>query len=177
MPNLATIMQNANGASFISIDTETTPVLKGGKKNPFVGRVKKVMFGSSVMIFQNKNSHGYMNMVKRRLIAEGKDPESFQLGERQWGQRIENTPFVVHTNKDGVTKHYLEVIFLKAGEVYYTVDDVITDPTTIEGLDLSEKDNGEQGGLENKVIIRSFDVNNIKAMTAFGERHEQIYYE
>jgi hypothetical protein len=176
MPNLAQIMQNANGASFISIDTVTVPKLKGGKANPFQGRVKKHMTGASVMIFQNKNSNGYENMVERRLIAEGKDPSSFTLGHRSWGTRIENTPFVVHTNKDNVTKHYLEVIFLKAGTIHYTVDDVLCDESVIEGLEADKKE-GEQGGLNNKVIIRDFEVNNIKAMTAFGERHEEIYYE
>ena len=176
MPNLAEIMKNANGASFISIDTVTVPVLRGGKKNPFQGRVKKHMTGASVMIFQNKNTNGYNNMVERRLIAEGKDPSSFQLGQRSWGTRIENTPFVVHTNKDGVTKHYLEVIFLKAGTIHYTVDGEEFDASKIEGLEQDKKE-GEQGGLNNKVIIRDFEVNNIKGMTAFGERHEEIYYE
>lgn len=63
---------NVNGASFVSISTVTTPKLTGGKSNPHQGRVQKVMTSANVMVFQNKNSNGYENMVNRRLIAEGK---------------------------------------------------------------------------------------------------------
>lgn len=157
---------NVNGASFVSISTVTTPKLTGGKSNPHQGRVQKVMTSANVMVFQNKNSNGYENMVNRRLIAEGKDPASFTLGARQWGTRLENLPIVEHT-KDGNTKHYLEVIFLKAGASHYTLDGNIVPASSIQGL--QDKVEGEQGGLNDKVVIRTFDVENITEIRADGK--------
>ena len=150
---------NVNGATFIGIDTVTSPKLAGGKKNPHQGRVQKRMIGASVMAFQNKTTNGYENMVKRRLIAEGKNPSDFVLGERAWGHRVPNLPIVEHT-KDDVVKHYLEVIFLSAGTVEYLLDGVVVAATAIEGLAEPAESNG-QGGLDDKVVVRTFDIANI----------------
>jgi hypothetical protein len=125
--------------------------------------------GSNVIIFQNKHSNGYANMVERRLIEEGKDPASFKLSERAWGVREHGTPFVTHNGED-----YLEVIFLKCGDVKYLVDGVETDPSTIEGLDLTPKKEAEQGGLDNKVIIRTYKCDSIRAITVDHQRFERI---
>ena len=157
---------NINGASFVTIDTVTTPKLTGGKSNPHQGRVQKVMTGANVMVFQNKNSNGYENMVQRRLKLEGKDPSSFVLGARAWGTRLDNLPIVEHT-KNGDTKHYLEVIFLKAGSSHYTLDGNIVPASSIQGL--QESSEGEQGGLNDKVVIRTFDVENITQIRADGQ--------
>lgn len=142
--------EHISGASFISIDTVTTPVLKGGKKNEYQGRVKKVMQGASVMVFQNKKNSAYGAMVERRLLKEGKDPASFTLGPRVWGERIPNTPVVEHKGQQ-----YLECIFLRPGSVAYMVEGVEIDPRSIPGLEL-DREEGEQGGLEDKVVIRCF---------------------
>jgi hypothetical protein len=163
MTMIQELISGVNGASFIGIDTETTPTLKGGKKNPMQGRVRKVMIGASVMVFQNKNGSSYENMINRRLVAEGKDP-NFEVGPRKWGTRVEGTPFVTH---NGVT--YIEVIFLKAGKVHYTVDGKEVDGATIEGLDVDKEETSEQGGLNNKVIIRTFLTSSIKRMTINGK--------
>jgi hypothetical protein len=156
------LIEGVNGSSFIGIDTDTVPVLKGGKKNPYQGRVHKIMVGASVMVFQNKNSNAYENMVNRRLMAEGKST-NFEVGPRKWGTRVEGTPFVTH---NGVT--YIEVIFLKAGTVSYTVDGKEVNPATIEGLDVDPTE-AVQGGLDNKVIIRTFMASSIKRMTINGK--------
>lgn len=164
--NVLNALANVNGSSFISIDTVTAPKLTGGKSNPHQGRVQKVMTGANVMVFQNKNSNGYENMVNRRLIAEGKDPASFTLGERAWGTRLENLPIVEHT-KNGVTKHYLEVIFLKSGKSHYLIDGNLVPASRIQGL--TESSEGEQGGLTDKVVIRTFDIDNITEIRADGQ--------
>lgn len=163
-------MVNVNGASFVGLDTETVCELKGGKGNPFKGRVTKRMEGASVMVFQNKKSSSYANMVERRLIAEGKDPKSFQLQPRKWGNRIPETPFIEHF-KDGKICYYLEVIFLKSGKVTYLVDGVPTDPSTIQGLE-TEREESKQGGLDNKVIIRSFKLESITALRIDGTEYK-----
>lgn len=131
MSAIQELMSNVNGSTFISIDTVTPVTLKGGMKNPLQGRVNKVVIGSNVMVFQNKTTNAYENMVNRRLAKEGKET-TFEVGPRLWGERIKDTPFVVHK---GVL--YLEVIFLSAGERHFMVNGVRRDNINdIEGLSL-----------------------------------------
>lgn len=158
--------EECNGATFVTIDTVTAVTLRGGKSNPFQGRVVKQVLGSRVMVFQNKHTNGYENMVERRLKAEGKDPRSFELSERTWGQRVPNTPIIEHNGAD-----YLEVIFLQAGDVSVLVDGVETDPSTIEGY--PTKQEAHQGGLDNKVIIRTYALESIVALTINKQRYER----
>lgn len=162
------LFSRVNGSTFVGIDTRTVPVLKGGKKNPMQGRVTKIMKGASVMVFQNRTSSSYGDMVQRRLAAEGKDPASFELKPRSWGTRLPNSPFVHHV-KDGQDKYYLEVIFLRAGDVEYFLDDKPINKEDIQGL--QEKDESEQGGLENKVIIRSYSLESITGVRLDKNHH------
>jgi hypothetical protein len=87
------------GGTFVGMDTVTDVKLTGGKKNPQQGRVTKRMTGAQVMCFTNSKTNAYAAMVRRRLEAEGKDPDSFELGPRAWGERITGTPFVEHNGK------------------------------------------------------------------------------
>lgn len=148
-----------NGATFMGIDSLTDVKLSGGKSNPMQGGVQKAVVGSSVMIFSNKNSNAYKNMVERRLVAEGKNPESFQLSPRAWGERIANTPLVLHKDE-----YYLEVIFLKAGEVSFFYNGKPIKETLIQGMP-EKSEGGEQGGLSDKVIIRTFKISSIARIT------------
>lgn len=161
---LVKAIQNVNGASFIGLDTVTNVVLSGGKKNPLQGCVTKHMKGASVMVFSNKNTNGYEAMIERRLIQEGKDPTAFQLGPRAWGTRVPNMPIVEHKNN-----YYLEVIFLKAGTVHYEVNGVVTDPAYIVGMPERKENEDSQGGLENKVIIRTFAADSIVELRVDGK--------
>ncbi len=163
---LVAAIQSVSGASFIGLDTLTEVTLTGGKKNPQQGRVTKRMIGASVMCFQNKSVNGYEAMVQRRLVAEGKDPASFTLGPRAWGTRIPNMPIVEHL-KDGATKYYLEVIFMHPGKSEYLLDGVVVPASAIEGL--KDNDTGEQGGLNNKVVIRTFAADSITELRVDGK--------
>lgn len=162
------------GGTFVGMDTETVEKLKGGKKNPFQGRVTKRVTGSTVMVFGNTESNAYENMVKRRLAKEGKDPEDFKLSPRAWGQRIPGTAFVEHKGE-----HYIEVIFLHAGDVEYFLDgkplDVVAtgaDAAWLELPDTKVNPNG-QGGLseDSRVIIRTYKLDSVIAVRAKGEEH------
>jgi hypothetical protein len=155
---LVAAFSDVNGANFVGIDTLTEVKLKGGKKNPQQGRVTKRMIGASVMVFSNTKTNAYQAMIQRRLVAEGKDPKSFSLSPRTWGTRIPDMPIVEHT-KDGETKYYLEVIFLKQGTVEYRLDGLPIAKADIVGL--IESEGGEQGGLDDKVIIRTFAADSI----------------
>lgn len=159
------VLDAVNGATFAGLDTVTQVKLKGGKKNPFQGRVTKFTKNSSVMLFTNKSSNAYENMVKRRLETEGKDPSSFELKARAWGSRIPNTPFVEHKDNK-----YLECIFLKGGKSVYLVDGVETPKEQIEGLEEKSSKDDSQGGLDNKVIIRTYSIDSIKELRVMGEK-------
>jgi hypothetical protein len=158
------VFASLEGGTFVGMDTATPVKLKGGMKNPQQGRVTKVMTGASVMCFSNTNGSAYDAMVRRRLATEGKDPDSFKLSPRAWGERVVGTPFVTHKGKT-----YLEVIFMRAGEVNYLLDGAPIDKSEIEGL--PDRSEGDQGGLENKVTIRTFDIENITGLRAFGQQH------
>lgn len=170
--NLAVLLATMNGATFMGIDTESSVKLTGGKANPFKDRVTKRQTGSTVMLFQNKHVNGYESMVKRRLAQEGKDPDSFELGPRLWGTRIPGAPIIEHNGE-----HYLECTFQNAGPKEYLVDGVVTDQATITGMP-AERDEGEQGGLDNKVIIRTFKMSSLTAVRIGGQEYVgEFYYE
>lgn len=154
--------ETLEGGTFVGMDTVTDVKLTGGKKNPQQGRVTKRMTGAQVMCFTNSKTNAYDAMVRRRLEAEGKDPESFELGPRAWGHRITGTPFVEHNGK-----HYLEVIFMKSGAVQYLLDGQPVDETAIEGL--PDRKEGEQAGLEDKVVLRTFSLDSIVELRAMGQ--------
>ena len=151
------INDNVDGSTFISLDTLTVVDLRGGRANPHLGRVTKRVTGSNVMIFTNKKSNGYANMVERRLIQEGKDPASFQLQPLKWGTRIEGTPFIEHEEA-----LYLQVIFLRAGTTQYFLDGNPIEKDQILGLPVRQE--AEQGGLDNKVIVRTYSVLSIETI-------------
>lgn len=169
--NLIELLRGVNGSSFIGLTTVTDVKLnktlggRGTGPNPHFGRVVKVTEGASVMVFQNKNINGYEAMVKRRLEQEGKAATDFQLGPRAWGTRLENLPVVEHNGK-----YYLEVIFLKAGRSHYLLNGKPVAKDDIIGMP-ADRDAGEQGGLENKVIIRTYAFDNIQSITINGDTH------
>ena len=151
------------GGTFVGIDTETVVKLTGGKGNPQQGRVTKRMTGAQIMVFTNENTNAYDAMVRRRLAAEGKDPDSFELGPRAWGTRITGTPFVEHKGE-----YYLETIFMRPGEVEYRLDGQPITKDQIQGLVERDHNPDAQGGLDNTVVIRTFRLDSIIGLRARG---------
>lgn len=165
--DIETLLKSFQGCTFAAMDNVTNVSLKGGKKNPFQGRVTKRTSNNQVMLFTNEKSNGYENMVKRRLEAEGKDPSSFTVGSLPWGKRVENSPFIEHNGK-----HYLQVIFNKPGSSAYYVDGVEVDPETIEGLPEKKEpseDNKQGLSAENQVVVRTFAIDSIESIRVLGE--------
>ena len=151
------------GGTFVGIDTLTDVKLTGGRSNPQQGRVRKRMTGAQVMVFSNDQTNAYEAMVRRRLAAEGRDPDSFELGPRAWGTRIAGTPFVEHRGQ-----YYLETIFLRAGSVQYELDGEPIDPEDIQGLPERRESEAGQAGLERRVVIRTFALDSIIGLRAHG---------
>ena len=165
---LISAIEHVNGSSFVGLDTVTEVKLTGGKKNAMQGKVTKKMTGANVQVFNNASGNGYEAAIKRRLVAEGKDPESFKLGERAWGTRVPNMPVIEHF-KDGETKYYLECQFLKAGTSEYFLDGLPIAKEDIEGLPAEKPASEEsQGGVENKVILRTFAADSISEIRVDG---------
>lgn len=160
-------LSNLKGGTFVGMDTETVPTLKGGKKNPMQGRVRKLMKGATVMVFSNAETNAYEAMVKRRLQQEGKSADDFKLSPRVWGQRVTGTAYVEHKGK-----WYLEAIFLNSGRVQYTLDGNSIDKEHIEGLEDADVNPQAQGGLDNKVTLRTFALDSLIALRVNG--HEYV---
>lgn len=157
-----------NGCTYISIDSETTQNLTGGKKNPMKGLVTKKSIGNSVGVFQNKNKNGYEEMVKRRLKKENKDPESFELSPRSWGSRIPETCVVEHKGE-----YYMEVIFNKGGKSTYYFNGKEINKSEIIGFPIPKTSSG-QANLENQVIIRTFKISSLITVKMNGVTYNLI---
>lgn len=182
LDELQQLLASFRGATFASLDTVTIPQLLGGKKNPFKGKVEKHCLGHRVMLFTNTNSNAYLNKVRRHLEREGKNPDSFELSPRRWGERLPNSPIVQHNGK-----HYLEVVFLESGDVEYRASETILYSPHVDSFDapmcwnagevipkhciqgLNERSGSEHQGLDDKVIVRCFALDSIKAIRAFHE--------
>lgn len=161
------VIDEIKGTSFIGMDTETVVDLRGGKKNPMKGRVTKRMIGANTMVSASGVS-AYANMVKRRMEKEGKDPETFELKARPWGERLPNSPFIEHNGK-----YYLEAIFMSPGKIEYLLDGQPISKDEIQGLpeekELTEEQKEKrQGGIEDEIIIRTFSLESIKRMRIKG---------
>lgn len=162
---LRILLSHVTGATFLSLDTLTPVTLKGGEQNPFYGRVTKQTTAANVMIFQNKRTNGYENMVQRRLIDEGKDPTLFELKPRAWGTRLPDCPFVQHETDEGF-KYYLEVIILREGHVQFLVDGF---PFKGEIPGIEEHTPPAQGGLDNTVVVRCYACEHITGIQVSKE--------
>ena len=168
---LLDLLADVNGSTFISVSTDTIPMMnkttggEGTPDNPHYGRIIKRQTGSSVMAFQNKRINGYQSMVRRRLVAEDKDPDSFVLSPRRWGERVPNMPLVVHNGE-----YYLEVIFLRPGPVEYLLDGKPIALSSIIGL--RDYTPPEQGGLDRKVQLRVINFDSIRHLLIDGVEFE-----
>jgi hypothetical protein len=148
------------GCYQVEIDTSTKAKLKGGKSNPMQDRVTKKTVGAKMMLFSNVGNDAYEKMVKSRMETEGKDPESFELKPRAWGTRIENTPFVEHKGN-----YYIELYHIESGKTIYFLDDEEINKDEIEGLEDKKVNEDSQGGIANKVIVRTYSMDSIENLT------------
>jgi hypothetical protein len=168
------ILAPINGATFAALDTQTECKLLGGQKNKHQGRIVKRCLGNRVMLFTNKRSNGYDNMVRRRLEQAGLNPATFELGALPWGERVPNSPFI-----ECKGKLYLQCIFQAAGDVAY-FERHLENPNhfmpiakeAIEGL--SNRTGSEHQGLERskQVIVRTYAIDSITAIRCFGNELE-----
>ncbi len=181
MANLAKLLtENVHGGTFISLKTDSTVKLNKTYKdedgvkqsNPHHGKVTKVTKDMNVMVFQNKNSNAYENMVKRRLTEQGSDPETFTVGPRTWGTRIPNTCFIEHKGA-----YYVEVILISKGKTEYFLNDEPIAYENILGAPARKSNPEAQGGIEKKIDIRTFSVASIVGAKVSGEVYEELSFD
>lgn len=163
------LVANVKGTTFAGLTTRTNVKLLGGKKNPMQGRVQKLTEGANIIVYANSEKSGYAEMVKRRMVKEGKDPSEFQLKPRAWGTRIGQTPFIEHNGK-----YYFECIFVSPGKTTYLLDGDPISKDDIEGLSKPKEkeettEDKSQGGIENKVILRTFSLESIVSIKLKNE--------
>lgn len=105
LPLVLDTLSNINGCTFASLDAETYPV----------PGIRKSVLSERVLLFTNQKTSGYENMVRRRLVSVGKNPDNFALSDLPWGNRIPGTPLIEHRGK-----YYLQTVLIAPGLVKYT---------------------------------------------------------
>ena len=141
-----------HGARFATIIAKTTPELLPGAPN--VVKVSKVL----VIVHWN-----YANSVNNQRVRDGLAPD-FKPQPRKWGNRLDDSALVFHTNKKtGEGRYYLETKVEKSLETHYfdtaTGAEVPADIVK-PFLKPRKPDNG--------IIIRDYPLDTIESLTHEG---------
>ena len=152
------------GAKFAQLYTLTDVSLP--KSNQYHGRVTKQ---SCINVQLNFN---YANAVNNMREKEGKERD-FTPAAIKWGTRIPYTPLIMHTRK-GETEQtaYLMTRVLRFNPPAYFIDGKqVLDIPTLDEIkdDLASYSNKEHQGVDQEVIIRTYKLSSIKAITLDGE--------
>jgi hypothetical protein len=148
---LQNLLDKINGCTFANIDSITEPS----------NGIRKETKGTRVILFTNKKSSGYDNMVRRRLVAAGKNPDRFSLGDLPWGKRLPNSPLIENKGK-----YYLQCIVLAEGPSKYYIGEREINPAGL--LRTGQKTNqGLPPGEE--VIVACFKLESITRIALMDE--------
>ncbi len=158
-----------SGVSFVGITMETVVPLKGGKKNPHVGNVTKVV---EVVGFVSSNASTYSNWINKRLAQEGKEAD-FVAGARtnnlEWVEGHEGWLLDATPKSTGEYTEYMQVAMLGAvsvPEYFYNGESI----AKADVIGMKEtKSEGHQGGIkeETKMHIRTPKLASILKLRAF----------
>lgn len=170
--NMRSILENVQNGQFAGLDIKTIPTIRKttdmidekGKKvripNIFHGNVEKVVSGARVFL-----GASYEKMVERRMKELGIPTENFEVGSLPWGSYVsDGFPVIEHNGK-----FYLRVIFENSGTTEYFFEGRKTNADEIVGLSLPKPSDDSQGGINNKVIIRTIDFNSIVKIRCAGQ--------
>ncbi len=153
---LAKILLSITGAMPATILVETE-VKMNKTNNPYFGEVTKLMEAN---VFINFN---YQNSVNRARVKEGKAAD-FVAQPRKWGQKVPNTPLILHNGA-----YYLEARFLGSNRTKTAVfhKGRLLDPAKISSF-VAVKSESKTQDLEKEVVMRDFKLENIKEITLNG---------
>lgn len=152
------------GAKFAQIHTAVDPIK--AKASIYAGRVVKRQSHNVQLNFS------YSNAVNNQRMAEGLDPD-FVPQAPKWGTRVPGTPLISHTKKGtDITSFYLMTRVLRSMPASYYLDgQQVLDVLLLDdvlGHTRASYSNKSQG-LEKEIIIRTFKLDSIKAITMDGE--------
>lgn len=175
MFNLRALLEQVKNGQYVGIDQMTVPTIRktmdvvgdDGKvrreANPHYGHITKVVAGSRCFI-----GASYESMVRRRMKAEGiemPEGEKFEAEKLPWGEYVSGGfPVISHKGK-----FYLRLIFENPGQTQYLLDGKPIDKEDIIGLSESKSSDAGQGGIENKVIIRTIGLESIVKIRAISQ--------
>lgn len=150
------LLSEIHGCTFASLDAETKP-------SP---GFRKTVEGENVLLFTNKNSSGYENMVRRRLKAAGLDPDSFRLGPLPWGTRLPDTPIIEHKRE-----YYIQTICVRPGKVRAFIGLREVDPADLPWLK-GHENSGQGLPKGDQVVVKTYALRSIKTLTLKGVKIE-----
>jgi hypothetical protein len=142
LAEITALVEEIRGCTFASLDAETAP-------SP---GVTKIVTGESVLLF-NCGYSGYEAMVKRRLLAIGKEPGNFSLGDLPWGTRLGSSPLIEHKGR-----YYLQAVKLRDGDARCFIGS-----NEIDCALLPKKRTNQ--GLIDEVQVRAYSLDSITRLT------------
>lgn len=145
------LLSKIQGCTFANLDAMTEPS----------NGIQKVTTGVRIILFTNKKSSGYENMVKRRLEEAGKDPNGFVLGDLLWGTRLPDSPVIENKGK-----HYLQCILLSEGQSKYFIGGR---EVPQDGLMLRQRSNNQGLPTGSEVVVACYKLENITRIALMGE--------
>jgi hypothetical protein len=147
---LKLILDRVQGCTFATIDS-TVEVSTG---------VKKITKGTRVILFTNKRVSGYEQMVRRRLLEAGQNPDNFVLGDLPFGERVPDTPLIFYR---GV--YYLQTIILEPGQ---STGRIGNREVSLEGI-LPPRRTNQPLLPENQVHVATYKLSSIDRIALMGE--------
>ena len=151
----------------VTIVSRTAPAMRK-TDNPYLGRLFKVSKVSGTINWQ------YAGEVNRQREREGgfeivdgqpvvATVDEFKSHPRQWGQRIENSPFVEHKGQ-----HYLELKVSESNGHEYR--DENNEAITGEKLAHAKsffpnRSESSRQNVQNKIVLRDYRIDRVEAIT------------
>jgi len=163
------MIEGLNGATAISLDTETIPKLL--KKNRVTGVA--CPYENIVKIGTMSGLLGvhYDNACNNQLGREDK-PLEFVAQERKWGTLSANRMMVSHVLKgQTATKFYLQMVVKSASTPVYKWGNVEVGKAELEAYLPIPSAPKTQEDLDKKVILRDIAVENIVTARMLGEEY------
>jgi hypothetical protein len=145
LPEVLSRLAKVHGVSVAFLDAETK--LRG---------FRRVVTGERILLFNLPSGQsGYEGLVRQRLLDEGRNPDTFTVGDLPWGERWDTHPALIQHNGN----HYLQTIFLSPGELRAYVGDREVDPMLVE----PPLSGYRQGLPDDKAVrVQTYNIQNIK---------------
>jgi hypothetical protein len=166
---LQKVLQNLGSCTFASIVAEVEPKLKSPKTNGLVNPdgSSRIVKRSKVTLAVGDNL-SYKSVVNRRLEKVGEDKVD-EVQPRKWGERVPNTPFVIHKGQ-----LYLESLVINVSDTRYFLDGKEVPKSDVQHF-LAEKTSSDTYGLgDNQPVWRDYKLSSIREVKTNNEVYQVI---